>query len=129
MPVTYDPTTAIGQVRLLCSDFDITNALFQDADITAFLNLNRQVVRFAAAQALDVIAMNEVLVQKRVRTLDLETNGPAEAQWLKAFADGLRQQELEGTGDPSGMVDYAEMVPDAFSARLREINVWLRQGL
>ncbi len=129
MAVSYDPTTPLGQVRLLCSDFDLGNATFQDGDVQAFLNLNSGVVRYAAAQALDVIATNEVLVQKRIRTLDLQTDGPTEAQWLHALAQALRTQESEGLGDPTGMQDYAEMVPDAFSARLRVINQWLRQGL
>lgn len=126
MSRTYDPATPLGMVRLLACDFALKNALFEDEDYQAMLTLNSQVIRLAAAQALDIIATNEIMVQKQIKTLDLSTNGPAQARELQALAKELRRQEYDGAGDLTGMFDYAEMVYDAFSSRERVVNQWLR---
>ena len=44
----------------------------------------------AAADALEVIAVSEVLVSKKIRTQDLSTDGPAVAAELRKQAAGLR---------------------------------------
>jgi len=107
---TYDLTTTTGQVRLLCRDTDIvptTGALYSDEEIGVFLTLNDSVVLLAAATALENVAANEVLVQKRIRLLDLQTDGPAEATALRALAASLREQY-----ESAGAFDWAEMVTD-----------------
>lgn len=126
MTATYDPTTALGQVRLLAIDFDLSNVIFQDADLQALLQLNANSVRLAAAQALDIIATNEVYVQKRIRTLDLMTDGPAEATQIRSQAAELRRQEFEGSGDYTGMFDWAEGVYNDFAERERIGKQFLR---
>lgn len=127
MAATFDPTTPTGQCRLLVADFDVPdNVIFQDEVYGAFLNMNNQNVRLAAAQALDVVAINETLIQKSITLLDLKTNGPAMQVAIAAQAKELRRQAYEGSGDFSGYFDYAEMVVDAFTARQRVINEWLR---
>lgn len=118
---TYDPTTDVGKVRLLCSDIDSTNALFQDEDLTALLNLEQGVVRYAAAQALEVMAASEVMVQKRIKLLDLETNGPAQSTELRQLAKQLRQSE-----ENMAVFAIAEQVQDPFSARERIYKQFLR---
>ena len=129
MPVNTDLTSLTGQTRLLVADIDPQNVVFEDEAYNVFLGLNNQSVRLAAAQALDTIAISEVLIQKRIVLLDLETNGPLEAQRLGALSAELRRQEYEGDGDMTGFFDYAELVYDEFSARQRSISVWLRKGL
>lgn len=98
-PITVDPTTAIGRVRLLATDLDEVTPLFSDAQIEALLDLEGGRVRRAAAQALDTIASSEALVSKRIRTLDLSTDGPAVAKELRERARGLRQQDDDATDD------------------------------
>lgn len=114
-PIVLDPTITLGQVRLLISDVDEGNLLFTDPQVTAFLTLNADNVRRAAAQALDVIAGNEALVSKKIRTQDLATDGPAVAKELRALATELRRQEdeAEGGGDDFGfeIVDF-DPTPD-----------------
>lgn len=83
--------TDISTVRLLISDLD-DPPIFSDDEITAFLTLEGDAVKLAAAQALDAIASNEALVSKRIRTLDLQTDGPAVAKELRAHATALRAQ-------------------------------------
>ena len=119
MTVTYDPTTNRGKVRLLISDIDTSNAIFQDADIDAFLAMaSGSNVKRAAATALLSIAANEVLVQKRIQLLDLSTDGPAEAVQLRELAKQYRSEaETEELADSFG---WAEQVhtPSQYSDRL-----------
>jgi hypothetical protein len=118
--VTYDPATDAGKVRLLCTD-TATVEIFTDAEIAVFLELNGDSILFAAAMALDVIADNEILVQKRIKLLDLSTDGPSEAKELRAHADSLRLQ----AGNDLGF-DYVENPVDVFSLREKTIKDYLR---
>ena len=111
LPITVDPTTSIGMVRLLSTDLDEVSPLFTDAQIAAFLTLEANNVRLAAAQALDTIASSEALVSKKIRTQDLQTDGPAVAEELRARATALRKQADTidpATGEPFAfdIVDY-----------------------
>lgn len=98
-PITVDPTTDVGRVRLLATDLDEVSPLLSDAQITALLNLSDNRVLRAAAQALDTIASSEALVSKKIRTLDLQTDGPAVAKELRERAKSLRQQDDEQDDD------------------------------
>ena len=46
----------------------------------------------AAARALDMIAVSEVLVSKKIRTQDLQTDGPAIAAELRSLARQYRDE-------------------------------------
>lgn len=109
-PITVDATTDIGMVRLLCTDLDETAPLLTDAQISGLLTLEAGNVRLAAAQALDTIASSEALVSKKIRTMDLQTDGPAVAKELRERAAGLRKQadSIDATGEPFAfdIVDY-----------------------
>lgn len=107
MSFTYDVATSRGRVRLLCRDAVTPGELFEDEEIDAFLALNNAEVLPAAAMALENVATNEVLVQKRIRLLDLQTDGPAEAAALLKLAASLRAQY-----ESAGGFDWAEMVLD-----------------
>lgn len=119
MPATYDPATDTGRVRLLAADTDLDQPLLSDADIAAFLDLEDGNVKRAAAQALDTIASSEALVSKKIRTQDLQTDGPAVAAELRARAASLREQadqDDEHTGGGLDIVDFdpwAGYGPDA----------------
>lgn len=119
-PIITDPTTAIGKVRLLCTDLDEAEPLLTDAQITALLTLEGDDVRLAAAQALDTIASSEALVSKRIRTQDLQTDGPAVAKELRERAASLRKQAA--TIDPDSnsgdafFMDVVDFDPDAWLA-------------
>lgn len=118
MAFTLDYSTSAGKVRLLISDIDANAPIFQDAAIDAFVAMTPGGhVKRAAALALLTLAANETLVQKRIKTLDLSTDGPAEAEALRKLAGDLRKQadEDEATED-GGAFDWAEMVLDPFTA-------------
>ena len=91
----YDPTTAIGMVRLRISD--VTDPpIFADNEIQAFLAMRNDNVTRAAASALMAIANNEALLYKYVRTDDLTVDGVKGATEIRLQA---RQLEAEADND------------------------------
>jgi hypothetical protein len=116
---TYDPSSDLGKVRLLITDRDAQVATFSDEEISAIYDLCGQSVRMTAAQLLDTLAANEALVQKRIKTLSLETDGAVVAKALHDLAATLREQE----NLQDGGFDVAEMVNTDFGRRER----WLKQ--
>ena len=122
MAFTYDLTTDRGKVRLLSTDSVAAYEIFSDTEIDAFLSLESSGVKKAAALALETIASSEVLVQKRIKLLDLSTDGPAESDALLKRAGLLRAQaEADEEGEYSP-IDFAELVYDEFSWRERLID-------
>lgn len=90
MAFTYDVSTDTGKVRLITADSRDDGHILEDDEVAAFLALNGGNVRLAAADALDTIASNESLVQKAIKLLDLQTNGPAVAADLRKAAASQR---------------------------------------
>jgi hypothetical protein len=109
---TLDPTSDIGIVRLLITDVDEDNLLFDDAQITAFLTLEGG-VKLGAAAALDAIARSEALVSKVIRTQDLATDGAKLATELRASASELRRQVKDGDADDDSGFVVVDFNPDA----------------
>lgn len=112
MTALQDFTSDSAKVRLLISDIDVSEQIFNDQAIGAFLSIASGNVKRAAASALLVIAVSEVLVQKRIKLLDLSTDGPAEAEALRKLADQYRKEadeadEIEGV---DGLFDWADMI-------------------
>jgi len=129
MAFTYDVTTDRGKVRLLCTDTDAANVIFQDNEIDAFLTLMSSNILRSAALALETIAGQEVLLMKRITLLELTTDGPAEARALLALATKLKEQaDAEEAAEDGGAFDYAEMVVDSFTYRERLEKEALRAG-
>lgn len=95
MAFTYDLTSAEGKVRLIVADSREEGHIFEDEEVTAFLEMNALSVRLAAADALETIASNESLVQKAITLLDLKTDGPKTAADLRKHAATLRAQATQ----------------------------------
>lgn len=84
---------AVADVRLLISDpvpGDGSAPLIPDYDVEAWLRIEHDVPRLAAAAILEAIAASEVLLSKKIRTQDLETDGPAVAAALRDLAGRYR---------------------------------------
>lgn len=116
-------STDLAKVRLLISDIDWDNPIFNDEAIEAFLALSSDSVKRAAATALLVMATNEVMVQKRIRLLDLSTDGPAEAEALRKLAEQYRREaDIEASGGigwlelPAGVGQFDKRSPDEWAA-------------
>lgn len=114
MAFTYDLTTNRGKVRLLITDIVAADYCFEDDEIDTFLTLGVSVYK-AAGLGLMTIAINEVLVQKRIRLLDLTTDGPAVAAELNKKAQEYFKLAEEEDLATSGGFDWAEMVFDQFT--------------
>lgn len=89
--MAIDYTTPTGQVRLLSTDLT-EPFIFTDDAIGAFLALTNGNVKRAAALALIAIASDEALVIKKIRTDDLQVDGPAVAEQLRKQAKDLNDQ-------------------------------------
>jgi hypothetical protein len=110
-PITVDPGTDIGMVRLLATDLDEIAPVFEDAQITAFLAMEGTNIKRAAAIALETIAVSEVLISKVLTTSDgLTTDGAKVHDSLLKRAKALRDQADAEAGDPDDygieIVDY-----------------------
>lgn len=87
-----DYSTETEQVRALIADVDTDQQIVDDVQIETYLDLNDGNPRRAAADALDAIAVSELLVSKVIRTQDLQTDGAKVAAELRARAKDLRAQ-------------------------------------
>ncbi|MEE9451094.1 MAG: hypothetical protein V3V72_13675 [Ignavibacteriaceae bacterium] len=125
MAFTYDPSTEAGKVRLLITDTDHDNEIFSDSEVSTFLSLTAvdgsNDINLAAAMALETIAASEALVQKKIKLLDLTTDGPAVATSLRAAAKILREQS-----DNESYIDWSEISLNDFAARDIILNDALR---
>lgn len=108
---TLDPTTPIGKVRLLIPDRHPLVLLFEDEDITAFLGMEGDSVKKAAALALESAASSEALISKVIRTQDLTTDGARVSAALLDRAARLREQADNDPEDGGGGLDIIEFVP------------------
>ncbi len=105
--MAIDYTTDIGRVRLLITDTDEASPIFSDAQIEAFLDIEGDVLKLGAARALETIAVNEALVQKRIKLLDLSTDGPAVAKALQDAAKHLREEVAKEDADAEQEFDWS----------------------
>ncbi|RJQ04822.1 MAG: hypothetical protein C4551_10105 [Bacillota bacterium] len=131
MTFSYDLSTTRGKVRLLVKDTNYSSQIFQDDEVDAFLTMESNVVKRAAALALETIASDEALTTKVIRALELSMDGPAVARALMQRADKLREQaDKEEAADEGAAFDVAEMVypGDTFGYRERLQNEVLRDG-
>lgn len=106
---TYDPATPEGQVRLLVCDV-AEPWVFTDAEVAAFLSLEGDSVKRAAALAIDANATNEVLVSKVIRDQDVSTDGAKAAEALRKLAQALRDQADKVDDAADG--GFFDIVPD-----------------
>jgi hypothetical protein len=130
--IPADYTTSVGQTRLLIPDTAVDGSLdyiFSDTQINALLGLFGDNVKRAAAAAKDILASDNVLLLKVVRTDDLNVDGAKVAAELRAQAKSLRDQADvdEGTFDYFDIVyPDAEALPEAvpFYGRFEIDRIW-----
>lgn len=127
MAFTYDLSTNAGKVRLMVADTVQEYQQFSDEEIAAFLSMEPR-PRRAAAMALEAIAVNESLIQKRIVALHIETDGPALAAELRNMAKSLREQDKLSAGSGATM-RIAEMVSTPEQAAERRWKQAQRNGV
>ncbi|WP_193613157.1 hypothetical protein [Nocardioides lijunqiniae] len=97
--MTIDFTSKAGQVRLLLNDIDEGDFVFEDEEIAAFLLIEGDHVKLAAAQAIDTNASNEALASKVLKDHQLSTDGAKLADALRKHAAALREQHQAAVDD------------------------------
>jgi hypothetical protein len=128
-PFTYNVATDRGRVRLLITDTEAANEIFNDDEIDAFLSMMSNNVFRAAATALYQIAASEVLLLKVIKLLELTTDGSKVADSLRALADSYQEKaDIAEAAEAGGSFDWAELVYDDFSYRERIEKEVLRAG-
>lgn len=107
-----DFTTDTGKVRLLVGDLDEADSIFTDDQIAGMIPLFPN-LHIAAAALVDLIASNEALVSKKIKTEDLATDGPAVAASLREQAKALRVegQRIIDDADSVEIVDFQQAHP------------------
>lgn len=115
-------TDPVDQVRLLIADTNPADQVLTDAQILTFLDIEGHVVKCAAAAALEAIATSETLVSKKIRTQDLQTDGPAVAAELRARAAGLRQQASDD--EQAELWDIVPMTDGRRPELTEDTEVW-----
>jgi hypothetical protein len=107
-----DFTTDAGKVRLLVGDLVETDFLFTDDQINGVIPLFPN-LHIAAAHLVDLIASNEAMISKKIKTEDLATDGPAVADALRKHALALRTEGQRIIDDEDGaeIVDFQQAHP------------------
>lgn len=99
--------TPTDQVRLLIPDTDSSAELLSDEQIEELLTIEGDSVKLATALALEVIASSEAMVSKKIRTQDLQTDGPAVAKELRERAAVLRATVQASLDDEDNATTFA----------------------
>lgn len=115
-----DVSSLEGLVRVLLPDVEQykdpqnptadASYMFEDWQLTAFLTLNGDKVKAAAADAIDTLATNEAMISKKIRTEDLQTDGPAVANAMRLHATALRAAQRREDDDADAL-DAFEIIP------------------
>lgn len=90
--MAIDFTSSVGRVRLLLNDVTESDFVFSNAEIEAFLAIEGNSVKRAAAQAIDTNATNEALASKVIKDHQLSTDGAKVAEAMRKHAAALRAQ-------------------------------------
>jgi hypothetical protein len=116
-----DVTTPTGQVRLLTADMATNTAdrLFTDEHLNAFLGLEGNNVFNAAALALETMAVDQVMVLKVIKLLDVQTDGAKVADALLKRAKTLRERAADDQDTADDDFAIAEFADPVFAYRER----------
>lgn len=132
-----DFSTTIGQIRALIPDVEQVDYsdegtpeyMFSDAHLEGLLAIARgddtaRTYR-AAASALRALAVSEGLIQKVIKTEDLQTDGAKLASVLLSGAKALEEQanQVEEEADTMMIVDFQPVPSERFGYGLRGFPV------
>ena len=117
--MAIDYTTPAGRVRLLAADTDETDPVLTNDQVDAFLAIEGDNIQRAAALALETIAVDQALVLKVIKTLDVSTDGAKVADTLLKRAAVLRAQADQVDEDADDDFAVAEFADPVFGYRDR----------
>lgn len=124
---TLDPQTGLVTFASAPSEQTIKakykHTALTDEAIETYLELESDDLRLAAALALDAMASSEAIIQKKIKSLDLQTDGPAVANALRKHAETLRDE----AADPSAW-EIADQINDIFGWREKIVKDILKES-
>ena len=130
--MSIDLTTAVGRVRVMIGDTDETDLILTDAMIGLYVSGG------ALAQSSEYLAAAEsagAIAAKFARRAQSISEGGASVNWgdmakrYRELALHLRATDEANEVDTAdGLFDWAEQIPDEFSARERLRNEILRDS-
>ncbi len=127
MTFTFDRTAAIGQTRVLMPGEGVeATSVFEDEDIQVFLDLNGSIVLLAAAQGLERIASDQLLLLKKVKVESIEVDGRTVSDGFLALALRYRGVHETGGATQDDDIQIAELVYDELTFGEQLWNDWLR---
>ncbi|MFJ7748709.1 hypothetical protein ACIQXM_01990 [Arthrobacter sp. NPDC097144] len=109
--MAIDFSTPVGRVRLLIADLDESAFLLSNEVVDAYLGFHEENVYRAAADAMDAMATSDVLLSRKIRTQDLQTDGPAVATDLRKRAAELRARADAEDAKAADTGDVFEVIP------------------
>ena len=112
----------IETVRLLIADTDSANQLFTNDQLATYLTLTGENPRLAAADALETIAVSEVLISKKIKSQHLDTDGPAVAEALRKLA--AQQRQIAADEDGAEIFDVVDTITDCRRPEHTARQVW-----
>ncbi len=129
-PADYSLDDGLGLVTFVVTpplDEDVVityeHSLLSDAQLQEFLDVEVNDIKMASALALDSIASTQALILKKIKVLDLVTDGPALAKALRDQAESLRKQALS-----SPEFDLAEQITTVPSLVEKITKDQMREG-
>lgn len=114
--MAIDYTSPLGLVRLNITDLDESAFLLTDDQIRGLLAASGENVNRATAKALHIIATSEVLVSRKIRTQDLQSDGPAVARSLMDLAAEYERKADAEDGEGSFAGYVSPVPPEAYEA-------------
>lgn len=115
--MAYDVDTNVGKVRLLVGDIsnDPTTEWLADTDYEAFLSMEDQNLKLAAANALLTLASNQAMILKVIerQDLDIKTDGAKLATAMRQLSQIYR---TEGKDDEF-LFEEIEVINTDFARR------------
>lgn len=117
--------TQIDDVRFLIADLD-TPPLLSESQLQAALDAEGGSTLLGAARCLEAIAASEVMLGKKIRTQDLQTDGVAVARELRDQARDLRARARDEDPDLGAWdgFDLAPVVRDTRRPEHSNDTVW-----
>jgi len=110
--------------------FRYDQVILLDSTIQDIIDANTDVdgnigdTKLIAADCLDAMAVNMILILKKIKILDLQTDGPAMAKEMRAAAKAMRDLVLD-----ESVFDMAELVYDTPSWCEKVFKDWERADL
>jgi hypothetical protein len=103
-------STDVTKVRVQCGDTDASFRFLEDYEIQSIMDWNAGVLALTVANCLEVMSTKFSVIQQKIKTLDLQTDGPAVSKELRERAAQIRLT-YETTSGGTSDFEIFDVVP------------------